>query len=103
MADATTTNTKYGWHVDGTGGTDATTVTTDRLRVKGIVCVTAASAEAIVITEINEPEHTGGAREVLRFTSGLGDLSKSYHMHGITLNGIIVTCAAAASVCVILE
>ena len=84
MAAATIVNTQYGYYV-GDGGTDATTVTTSMTQIKGIICVAAASASTITVTE------AGTARSLVTFLSIPGALTQSYNMHNLKADGVIVT------------
>jgi len=95
MAAATIRNTKYGYLVGGTG-TDATTVTTDVVKIKGIVCTSVASAATALVTENIGVSTTGSANRLLNWASPV-TLSETFDMHGIRAEGIIVTIAATGT------
>ena len=95
MAVATIRNTKYGYLVGGTG-TDATTVTTQTVKIKGIVCTAVASAATCLVSEAVGVSVTGTANRVLNWAAPV-TLAETFDMHGLRADGIIVTCAATGT------
>lgn len=94
MAACTIVNKQGVYYVGGVG-TDATTVTTGTIKIKGIVCVAAASADTIAITAL-----AGTSQNVLNWASPI-TLSESFDMHGLRVEGLIVTHSSTANKCII--
>lgn len=94
MAACTIVNTLGMYYVGGVG-TDATTVTSDVVKIKGIICVAAASADTISITT-----SAGTAQRILNWASPV-TLSESFDMYGMRAEGIIVTHSSTANKCII--
>ena len=94
MAAATIINTKYGYLVGGVG-TDATTVTTGIVKIKGIVCSAVASAATALVSEVA----FGGAGTAQRLINWAAPitLTESFDMHGVRADGIVVTLAATGT------
>lgn len=95
MAAATIINTSYGYKVGGTG-TDATTATTDIIKIKGIVCVAAASADTILVTAVG-----GTSQTLLNWVAPIS-LSDSFNFYGARVNGVVVTLSSTANHCLII-
>ena len=95
MAAATIVN-KQGVYYVGGAGTDATTVATGVLKIKGIVCSAAASAATTTITA-----SAGTVERILSWASPV-TLSESFDMHGVRVEGLIVTQSSTANKCIII-
>jgi len=100
MAGCLVLNTKYGYLCGGVD-TDATTVTTQGVKIKGIVCTSVASAATAVISEVVKGTSTAGvqagtANRLLNWVSPVS-LNEEFNMHGMRCDGLIVTIAATGT------
>ena len=95
MAAATIVN-KQGVYFVGGVGTDATTVSSGVLKIKGIVCSAAASAATTTITA-----SAGTAERILQWAAPV-TLSETFDMHGLRVDGLIVTQSSTANKCIII-
>lgn len=87
MAASTITKTSYGFLV--TGGTSATTITSDRIYIKRIVYIPAADAATCVLTDVNTISifKTKGATAATAYIYDVGGEK------GVNYKGIISTCS----------
>ena len=85
MAAATITNTSYGFNVKT--GTDATTVTSDKVRVKQIEVMGTAGSETVIVTDL--------AGNGLLKAVAVANKSGIFDLDGARIDGLIVTLSAS--------
>jgi len=94
MAPATIINTKYGYLVGGVG-TDPTTITTQTVKIKAVVCTAVASAATALLSEVVFGG-AGTAQRLVIWASPV-NLTETFDMHGVRADGLIATLGATGT------
>lgn len=94
MAAATVTSNSYGFRASG--GTDATTVTTYKTRVKNFIFVAAGAADTCTITDA-----AGNAIIVITSSGTAGDIV-AVDFYEAAVDGVKVTLSDASGVIIVL-
>jgi len=89
MAGATVTNNEWGY--SATGGTDATTVTTGKVQLSGIVCGGTASADTVTVANV--------AGTILAKVAFTPTLHEEVPLFGARCEGVVITLSATGSIC----
>ena len=85
MAAATITNTSYGFNVKT--GTDATTVTSDKTRVKRIEVMGTAGSETVLVTDV-------AGNGIIKAVA-VADKSEVFDLGCANIDGLVVTLSAS--------